>query len=105
MKTFDLRYLVIMVIVSSLFFFFSAPCLFHLATGYLCPTCGITRAIRALLTGDVMMAFEYNRLFFLAPIIVFLLSINTKKRWRDITMIILSVCMCIYAVVRNIYGI
>lgn len=105
MKTLDLRYLVIMAIVSSLFFFFSVPCLFHLVTGYLCPTCGITRAIKALLNGDVMMAFEYNRLFFLVPIIVFLPSINTKKRWRDITMIILSVFMCIYAVARNIYGI
>ena len=38
------------------------PCLFHLATGYPCPGCGTTRALRALLRLDVGAAVLLNPL-------------------------------------------
>ena len=39
------------------------PCLLRLATGWLCPGCGNSRAALALLRLDVPAALEYNMLF------------------------------------------
>ena len=36
------------------------PCLFHLATGYYCPGCGGTRAITALLHGQILNSVLYH---------------------------------------------
>ena len=39
------------------------PCLFRLATGWLCPGCGNSRAVLALLRLDITAALQYNMLF------------------------------------------
>ncbi|MCD7097921.1 DUF2752 domain-containing protein [Stenotrophomonas sp. MMGLT7] len=36
------------------------PCMFHAATGLYCPGCGMTRALHALLHGDLAQAFAFN---------------------------------------------
>lgn len=36
------------------------PCLFHLLTGYYCPGCGGTRAVQALLAGNLLRSFWYH---------------------------------------------
>lgn len=41
---------------------FLPPCPFHWATGLWCPGCGSGRAVRALLTGDILGAINYNPL-------------------------------------------
>lgn len=38
------------------------PCLFHLLTGYYCPGCGGTRAVRFLLQGQFWDSFRYHPL-------------------------------------------
>ena len=38
----------------------SLPCYFHLLTGLLCPGCGITRMLTALLQGDLAAAWQAN---------------------------------------------
>lgn len=38
------------------------PCLFHLLTGFYCPGCGGTRAVRALLTGHPLLSLLYHPL-------------------------------------------
>lgn len=44
------------------------PCPFRLATGYLCPGCGLTHCILALLRGDLATAYRANSfLLILAP--------------------------------------
>ena len=40
------------------------PCLFHLLTGLYCPGCGGTRALRALLAGDLALSLRYHPLVF-----------------------------------------
>lgn len=45
------------------------PCVFKTVTGYPCPTCGTTRSILHLLQWDIVSAFLYNPLFFLAGIV------------------------------------
>lgn len=47
------------------------PCLFHLMTGLYCPGCGGTRAVRALLRGDLAMSFQYHPLvLYMAAVIL-----------------------------------
>ena len=41
---------------------FIPPCLFHRLTGWNCPGCGATRALYALLHGDVIAALHDNAL-------------------------------------------
>lgn len=36
------------------------PCLFHLISGYYCPGCGGTRAVRALLHGQFLQSFLFH---------------------------------------------
>lgn len=47
---------------------FFLPCLFHEVTGLYCPGCGMTRAMIALLSFDVVSCFRYNAL--LIPLII-----------------------------------
>lgn len=39
-----------------------APCIFHALTGWWCAGCGITRALHALVHGDIATAFGMNPL-------------------------------------------
>lgn len=38
------------------------PCVFRAITGYLCPGCGMTRAVVAILDGNFAKAWQYNAL-------------------------------------------
>ncbi len=42
---------------------FYPVCPIHALTGYLCPGCGATRALAALLHGDFAAAFQFNAFF------------------------------------------
>lgn len=44
---------------------FGIPCIFYELTGFKCPGCGTTRALFALLEGELGTAFRYNKLIFL----------------------------------------
>ena len=64
------------------------PCLFHLTTGLYCPACGGTRAVRALLRGNLKMSFQYHPIvLYMAAVILaeaasFVISKVTKNpRW------------------------
>lgn len=49
----------------------SLPCPFRLLTGYLCPGCGITTLILALLSGDIETAKAANPfLFYTGPLLI-----------------------------------
>ena len=41
------------------------PCIFRKITGFLCPGCGITRAILAAVRLDLAKAFAYNQFIFI----------------------------------------
>lgn len=49
----------------------SIPCPFRLITGYLCPGCGITTMMLALLSGDIQTAIVANPfLFYTGPLLI-----------------------------------
>jgi hypothetical protein len=57
------------------------PCAFHLVTGWLCPGCGLTRAVHHLLHGDVATALAFNALL---PLYLLLLGgLTAGWLWRD----------------------
>lgn len=58
------------------------PCMFHLLTGFDCPSCGISRMGLALLDGNLALAWQAN------PVILcmlpFLLVLALRVGWRYI---------------------
>lgn len=45
-----------------LYWMFHMPCIFHLLTGWYCPGCGGTRAVKYLLQGKLLLSFQYHPL-------------------------------------------
>ena len=57
------------------------PCLFSLATGIVCPGCGISRMFIALLQLDFRAAFGYNALVLCALPFVLIFGFRHWLRW------------------------
>jgi hypothetical protein len=53
-------------------------CLFRLVTGLYCPGCGITRALHALLHGDVARAWAMN------PMLMLMLAVLPPMAWQQL---------------------
>ena len=94
---------------------FYIPCVFREITGYMCPGCGITHLVFALLRLDIHEAFISNPLVFIyMPVTVFYfayldyLYIYEKKdkiikkipNWVWIILIIITL---LYGILRNVY--
>ncbi|MBQ9982467.1 MAG: DUF2752 domain-containing protein [Oscillospiraceae bacterium] len=88
------------------------PCFLYASTGYLCPGCGATRCIKALLKGNIFRAFINNPIIFL--LIVFIILIYIKLFCRTFLSkdkkiipeskyfyIALSGIILIYCILRN----
>lgn len=89
------------------------PCAFNYLTGYLCPGCGSTRMLKALLSGDIIKAFYYNQFLFLSlPIFIVLFinvlysNIKNTKAWiyriPNYIYVIYGVLAIVFAIIRNI---
>jgi len=90
-------------------------CLVNSLTGLECPGCGATRAVHALLDGDLPLALQNNALVILAiPVVVALLVRWAVRRARGITTappapsrgVVLAVLAltAVYTVARNLPG-
>ena len=52
----------------------AVPCIFRKITGFLCPGCGITRAILAAVRLDFAKAFAYNQFTFIVlPVLAYIM--------------------------------
>lgn len=88
------------------------PCIFNTVTGYLCPSCGISRMCIEILKGNFSEAYYYNRMIFLLLPIFFILFVkwsisyikNGKiKRGRAENVLVFALCamLMIFGAVRN----
>lgn len=69
------------------------PCLFHFFTGFYCPGCGGTRAVRLLLQGNLVKSFVYHPFVLYMAAAVFaeccflgadgILAFKEKSRLKD----------------------
>ena len=89
---------------------FFPPCIFHKLTGLSCPACGSTRALHALLHGQIRDAFRDNALVVLGiPIIAMVMLARfyagqtaTTLRTRYAGVLLLLIVIVVFGVVRNI---
>lgn len=89
-------------------------CTFLTLTGYKCPGCGSQRAIHALLHGDVVDAFKYNALLFIAIPWIGLCVYAESRRTRNprqyarlnapLLIWLFLAMVLIWWVLRNIFG-
>lgn len=83
------------------------PCIFNKVTGLYCPGCGITRAIRAGLKGNISESFHNNVLLYtVIPVlgineIIYRLTDRKYKKAYNITLILLLISALIFAILRN----
>ena len=94
-------------------FGFGIPCIFHAATGLNCPSCGVSRMVRALLYGDFYGAYCLNRLMFISlPGFAYYIIRSSVQYVREgkcifsktdnIIFVIFIVCAVAFGAVRNI---
>jgi hypothetical protein len=95
------------------FFNVGIPCLFHKITGLLCPGCGITRMILAILHLDFKSAFQYNSVIFVfSPVIIYFI-IRLYISWlksesyklsllENIVVYIMLIVLLIFGIIRNL---
>ena len=58
---------------------FDWHCPFRFVTGHLCPGCGATRAVLALLRGDVATAMNYNELLLIGAPSILLIALALRR--------------------------
>ncbi len=83
------------------------PCPIHALTGLLCPGCGATRAIAALLHGQLQQAVHLNALFvILLPLgLTYAARAYAQQRWPRVptpAMTILYAAAIAFTILRNL---
>ena len=116
MKYKKFLYLLIIIFIAFLYYFkiVDIPCLFLKITHFYCPGCGITRAIRSLLTLNFYQAFRYNNLIVIL-IPVFLIyyfevicnkfkikNLNISKYMKNKFWLSILIIIIFYGIIRNI---
>lgn len=84
---------------------FRMACPIHALTDFYCPGCGSTRAVKAVLNGDLPVAFHDNALLMVSPVVIacgLLIEKYSQKRiWLYVFLSIVLVAVVIFTVIRN----
>lgn len=87
---------------------FGFRCPIHSLTGFFCPGCGSTRAVRALLTGDLQLALHNNVLLLAAPALmgigVLLAKYSKNRMWLYLFLSLLVIVVVTFTILRNQTG-
>lgn len=58
------------------------PCLFRLITGLYCPGCGGTRAVKAFLTGHLVLSFLYHPIVLYVALLAVRFAVSYLLYWK-----------------------
>lgn len=83
---------------------FYPPCPFHALTGLQCPGCGGTRALHALLHGDVGAAVRFNPLLFVVMAAAVFVALRPRLLTRPWFGWTAAVTLFGWGVLRNVWG-
>lgn len=85
---------------------FGITCPIKWVTGISCAGCGMTRAWLALLRLDFAQAFYYHPLFWLPPVAIVLIYLNSKKniKFYKISMLLIIGLSAIVYLYRMLWG-
>ncbi|WP_301965512.1 DUF2752 domain-containing protein [Ruminococcus sp.] len=89
------------------------PCYIHHFTGLYCPGCGATRAVYALVNGDILLSLRQNAFLAVGIVIVLILyiqfvlrafgkKINTFINMQGFIWIMFAL-LIVYTILRNIF--
>lgn len=81
---------------------FWPPCGFHALTGLYCPGCGNTRALAALLHGDIAGSLAKNILLIPALICLAVLFVNPKTALNRYFSRTIAVVVIVFFIARNL---
>lgn len=99
MKKRTVQKLIILLVVAVCGFIiisYNPQCVIKRFTGFPCVSCGMTRAFSKLLRGDIKAAFYYHPLFWLVPIIVFILIFKDGMPFSKRKYNILFWCLVVF---------
>lgn len=77
-------------------------CLFHRLTGLHCPGCGNTRALHALMHGDIAGAFANNLLLVPALMLLGVLLVRPRLAFNRWICLVVAVAVTVFFVARNL---
>ena len=84
---------------------FGISCPIHSLTGFFCPGCGSTRAVKALISGDITLAFHNNALLLLSPAFLAIgLAIekySQRRMWLYLFIATVFIVVVTFTVIRN----
>lgn len=83
--------LAVVILITATFYFFNIGCIWKKLFGIECPTCGMTRAWKAMLRGDIRAAFEFHPLFFTIPILWAYILFDGKLLKNEIANIVVLI--------------
>lgn len=95
---------------------YGIPCVFRLLTGYLCPGCGMTHAVTAILQGQFWEAWQYNALsltilpalgiYLFYRIVRYIQGMDEQFRpWELVFLVLCTVAVISYGILRNVWTI
>ena len=77
-------------------------CMFYQWTGLYCPGCGSTRALSALLHGDIMASLHNNILLIPGGVLLIVLIVKPEISLKRPVAVAIAAIVIAYAVLRNI---
>ena len=106
----------LLLLASSLWLSRGIPCPFYCITGLKCPACGMTRAVAALVSGNLRGALEFNFMAIPALAVLLVICITQAvryirystcflRRWERRFCLIAAVVLLCWMAVRNIWHI
>lgn len=77
-------------------------CLIRGTIGIPCPSCGMTRAIREVFSGDIINAFRFHPLFYLPFVSIVLVYLN-KRLLKIVLIITIILLISVYLFRMKVY--